>query len=292
MTAGHALAMLIGILGTSTIHLSKGVMKNGLLRLRDHASGSRTTARAIYALGIAMNFTNPLWVIVANRFAPTVYYTSMYGLGLIALLLYSYRRLAEPVSRNQVRGVGVIVLGTLVIGALELGGGAPSLYTASRALVLTIAGIWMVGAPLAALASRRASIVTREVVFGVAAGGLAALEAVVKGVSQAGAESSSFLPQTPANWVLFIVSFAGAAGAFGMIQWSFLRSCRASMMGAIYTTTYVALPLVITPLVTNSGAPSVGSLVGVAIIAGGALLAVSAPPTGARDLRVRRYSGG
>ncbi|TVQ23044.1 MAG: hypothetical protein EA382_10835 [Spirochaetaceae bacterium] len=276
MTAGHAFAMLIGVLGTSTIHLSKGVMKHGLVRLRDHTRRSSRTARTIYALGVVMNFTNPLWVIVANRFAPTVYYTSMYGIGLIALLLYSHRRLAETVSRNQVIGIGVIVIGTLLIGALELGGGAPSLYNASRALVLTIAVVWLIAAPLAALASLRASIVTREVIFGVAAGGLAALEAVVKGVSQAGAESSTFLPQTPANWALFVVSFAGAAGAFGMIQWAFLRSCRASMMGAIYTTTYVALPLIVSPLVTGSRVPSVGSLFGIAIIAGGALLAVSA----------------
>ena len=91
----------------------------------------------------------------------------------------------------------------------------------------------------------------------------------MKGVSQAGAESSTYLPQTPANWALFIVSYAGTAGAFGMIQWSFLRSCRTSMMGAIYKTTYVALPRVITPLVMSSRVPSVGSHVGIAIIAGG-----------------------
>ena len=63
-------------------------MKRGLVRLRDQASGSRTRARAIYALGIAMNIITPLWVIVANRFAPTVYYKLLYGLDLIALLLY------------------------------------------------------------------------------------------------------------------------------------------------------------------------------------------------------------
>jgi len=275
VTEGIAIAMAIGVLGTSTIHLPKGVMKRGIGFLRDDSMRPRATARLIYALGIAMNFTNPLWVIAANRFAPTVYYTSMYGLGLIALLLYSRWRLGETVARRQILGVLVIVLGTLMIGALGLRDGAPSLYAASRPRVILVAAVWLLAAPAVAALVRRARLSAREAVFGVGAGGLAALEAIVKGVSQAGAESSTFLPQTGANWVLFIVSFAGAAGAFGMIQWSFVRSCRASIMGAIYTTTYVALPLVVTPFVTTGGLPSAGVLVGIATLAAGALLAVS-----------------
>jgi uncharacterized membrane protein len=280
VTANLLLAMAIGVVGTSVIHLSKGVMKRGISRLQAKDEDGRMRARAIYGLGIAMNFTNPLWVIIANRFAPTVYYTSMYGLGLIALLVYSRRRLGETITERQQLGVGVIVLGTVLIGLLELGSGSASLYTASRSRVLLIAGIWLVAAPVVALTSGRARLAVRELLFGVAAGGLAALEALVKGVSQAGPESNTLLPQTPANWVLFVASFAGAVGAFGMIQWAFLRSCRASMMGAIYTTTYVALPLLFTPIVTRGGVPSIGAGVGVVFLTCGALLAAS--PRGRR----------
>lgn len=269
------LAMAIGVVGTSVIHLSKGVMKRGIERLRRRDRGSSRRDRAIYGLGIAMNFTNPLWVIIANRFAPTAYYTSMYGLGLIALLVYSRWRLGEELSVRQQVGILTIVLGTLVIGTLELSGDVASLYSASRRVLLMISVLWLVAAPLSAVMARRVTRMLREVVFGVAAGGAAALEAVVKGVAQAGPEVNTVLPQSAETWVLFVASFAGAALAFGMIQWSFLRSCRASMMGAIYTTTYVAVPLILTPLLTSSGAPSVGSIVGILLLAGGAALAVS-----------------
>ena len=87
---GPAIAMLIGIAGTSVIHSSKGVMKLGMQRLQ-HAKavgGPKRAASAIYTAGMLANFTTPFWVMFANLFAPTVFYTSMYGLGLISLLLF------------------------------------------------------------------------------------------------------------------------------------------------------------------------------------------------------------
>jgi hypothetical protein len=74
---------------------------------------------------------------------------------------------------------------------------------------------------------------------------MASLDAVLKGVAQANATGANVLPVGAGNWLLFLVSFLGAAGAFGMIQWSFVRKCRASMMAAAYDVAYVTLPLVI-----------------------------------------------
>ena len=285
--SGALIAMLIGFAGTSTIHLSKGVMKLGISRLRPDAPSlvspvvSRRGAAIIYGIGIALNFTNPLWVIAANRFAPTIYYTSMYGLGLIALLIFSRFTLRESIRPRQVLGVLVIVFGTLVIGFTELSQAPTSLFLASRTRVAVVAGFWLIGAPIAAMLTAGSSIGIQEVVFGAAAGGLAALEAVVKGVAQAGATGSTFLPQNAANWVLFIVSFIGAAGAFAIIQWSFLRRCRAAMMGAVYTVSYVSVPLLVVPFLVGSSMINVGCVVGIVILAIGAVLvAGSAQHTG------------
>lgn len=275
IAAGALIAMAIGVLGTSVIHLSKGVMKLGISRLKA-ASDGVSGGSFIYAAGIAMNFTNPLWVIAANRFAPTIYYTSMYGLGLITLLLFSRFVLRERVSARQVAGVAVITLGTLVIGLFEFTRDPPSLYGASRFRVVLVAGLWLTAAPLAALFVRRRAVALQEVAFGIAAGGMAALEAVVKGVAQAGALENTFLPRGGANWTLFILSFLGAAGAFGMIQWSFLRGCRASMMGAVYTATYAAVPLMIVPFLLGTAGVSPGCLAGIGLLALGALM-VSSP---------------
>lgn len=256
---GPVIAMLIGVLGTSVIHLSKGLMRHGI------ASHSRFA----YSAGVLMNFTNPLWVIAANRFAPTVFYTSMYGLGLLPLLFFSRAVLGERLEHRQYRGISIIVLGTLLIGLGNLLGSKPSLYGADRVILLSFAGIWVLGAPLVSRLIRRKEVRVQEYVFGIAAGGLAALEAVVKGVAQAGPEGSTFLPQNPSGWWLFGISFLGAAGAFGMIQWSYFRRCRASMMGSLYDVAYVSLPLLLTALLVENGGLGAWSIAGIVCVSFG-----------------------
>ena len=274
--AAAAIAMTIGVLGTSTIHLSKGMMRLGIGRLRAEG-GDRRRAKAIYVVGVLMNFTNPLWVILANRFAPTVYYTSMYGLGLLPLLLFSRTMLAERLHRSQYAGILVIVVGTLLVGAGNMTGGKPSLYGADRTLLVGVAVGWLVLAPLVSILVRRRSIGLQELFFGIFAGGLAALEAVVKGVAQAGAVENTFLPQTASTWWLFGASFLGAAGAFGMIQWSYLRSCRASMMGSIYDVAYVAVPLLLTTAIVEGATLGVWRVVGIAVLGAGVVAVGRAP---------------
>ena len=253
---GPAVAMLIGVLGTSVIHLSKGFMRRGIT----------DRSRVIYTTGVLMNFTNPLWVIIANRFAPTVFYTSMYGLGLIPLLIFSRTVLGERLHPRQYRGIAVIVLGTILIGVGNLLGGKPSLYAADRTTLMLIAGSWVVGAPLLSRIIRRRPVRFQEYIFGIAAGGLAALEAVVKGVAQAGPTGSTFLPQNPESWVLFAASFLGAAGAFGMIQWSYFRQCRASMMGSLYDVAYVTMPLILTALLVDQPVLGAWSIAGILLL--------------------------
>ncbi|MFO7781253.1 MAG: hypothetical protein R6W94_06445 [Spirochaetia bacterium] len=281
--AGPLIAMAVGVLGTSTIHLSKGVMRLGLLRLRAPETNKRR-ASIIYTAGILMNFTNPFWVILANRFAPTVFYTSMYGLGLLSLVLFSRYKLNEKLQGSQYAGILVIIAGTLLVGFGNLMGGTPSLYGANSGFLITVAILWLVLTPVFAVLLRRGAVGLQEIYFGLAAGGLAALEAMVKGVSQAGAVSNTFLPQTTFAWWLFAASFLGAAGAFGMIQWSYLRHCRASMMGSIYDVAYVAMPLLLTAAIVDGAGLGVWKLAGLAVLIVGVLM-VGRSGSAARAIR-------
>lgn len=264
---GPMVAMLIGVVGTSVIHLSKGFMRHGI--------GARS--RSMYILGVLMNFTNPLWVILANRYAPTVFYTSMYGLGLVPLVIFSRLVLKEHLDSRQYRGIVIIVVGTLLIGLGNLMGGKPSLYGVDRRVVGAIAVSWLVGAPLVAILLRHRAVRVQEYFFGIAAGGLAALEALVKGVAQAGPVTSTFLPQSPVMWWLFGASFLGAAGAFGMIQWSYLRHCRASMMGSLYDVAYVLLPLILTTILVGDAVLGVWSLMGMGFLSIGVAQTIRTP---------------
>ncbi len=282
---GALIAMGVGVLGTSTIHLSKGVMRLGLVRLRT-AEANKRRASMVYTAGILMNFTNPFWVILANRFAPTVFYTSMYGLGLLSLVLFSRYKLHERLHGSQYVGILIIIVGTLLVGFGNLMGGKASLYGANSGFLITVAILWLVLTPLFAVVLRRGSVGLQELYFGLTAGGLAALEAMVKGVSQAGAVSNTFLPQTTFAWWLFLASFLGAAGAFGMIQWSYLRHCRASLMGSVYDVAYVGMPLLLTAAIVEGAGLGVWKVAGLIVLIVGVLMVGR---RGATERRVHTY---
>jgi len=291
---GIAIALVLGVFGTSVIHLSKGVMKLGIVRMRaaktqvaapgtkPRSAGAPAPAlavrgRSIYIAGMLVNFTNPLWVIVANRFAPTVYYTSMYGLGLVSLLVFSRLILGEHLDRRRITGALIVVAGTLLIGAARLTSPASPLFLANRTTVLVIAGAWALAAPAVAHLMKGSPIPAQELMFGLLAGGLAALEAVLKGVSQSVDGAASFLPGAGPDWWIFAVSFLGAVGAFGMIQWSYLRRCRVAIMAASFDVSYVALPLLVTALAVSGERVNALSVLGLLVLGTGAFLTQGNP---------------
>jgi heme/copper-type cytochrome/quinol oxidase subunit 4 len=233
------IAIGLGILGTSVIHLSKGLMAYGL------SSKPRKAKRLVYGLGILLNFTNPLWVVLANRFAPTPYYTSVYGFGLIPLLVFSYLVLHQGFSKTHLLSTAIIVCGTILLGYSQVISEVPSMYTPDPTGIVIFASLWLLVMPLILVGMKSLRLPIQEVAFGLAAGGMAALDAVIKGVAQTSQIGSTYLPVTTLGWFLFLGSFLGALGAFVLIQWSYLRHCRPSIMGGVYDVSYTAMPLLL-----------------------------------------------
>jgi len=262
------IAMGLGVLGTSVIHLSKGLMAYGL------SPNQFKAKKPIYILGILLNFTNPLWVIIANRFAPTPYYTSLYGFGLIPLLFFSRYVLGHRFSKSQVASTIIIVAGTTLIGYSQVISGIPSMYTPNPLGIFMFAMIWFFTLPILMVFSKSLRLPIQEVTFGIVAGGMAALDAVLKGVAQATPEGSTYLPTTQIGWILFIGSFLGALGAFLMIQWSYLRHCRPSIMGGVYDVSYSAMPLVLLVVFQNFRIDSPILLTGFVFLSLGVLLSL------------------
>lgn len=86
----------------------------------------------------------------------------------------------------------------------------------------------------------------QEWVFGMAAGGFLALDALWKSLAQTRATGQmGLLPDTNIGWWLLLTSFLGAAGAFAMMLWSYWRHCRASGVVVGYNIMYVVLPLLL-----------------------------------------------
>jgi len=263
--------MTLGLLGTSVIHLSKGFMAYGLNPRKVRAK------KTIYILGILLNFTNPFWVIVSNRFSPTPYYTSMYGFGLLPLLVYSRIFLGQKFRPHEVASIVSIIIGTTFLGYSQIVSGVPSMYTPNPRNIVVFALGWIVGGPLILSALGKTKIPFQEVAFGFFAGGMAALDAVLKGIAQSTKAGSGFLPTSPLGWIIFVGSFLGALGAFVLIQWSYLRHCRPAMMGSVYDVSYTTLPFFILAVFRGFSLISIPLILGLGFLFLGVIVALGSP---------------
>lgn len=243
---------MIGIVGSGTIHLSQGLLK---LAVHQRHSGDHSARnRWLYVLGISLNFSAPLWVILANRFGPTVLYTSMYATGLLGLILFSCWKLRRPLRKLEIFGALGLIAGSalLVFGYHHAGINAMD----------RTAPAWLIGAalimaaltwPAVALANRSRQLPPGLVMGGIG-GAFLALDAMLKGVAQADGGVSGFLPMTGPGWTLFLLSFLGAAAALGMTQWAHARDQPPTATIAAYDAAYVALPVLLLPWAQGSAA--------------------------------------
>lgn len=142
---GILIAMALGIIGSSVIHLSQGMMRYRWYLRKVQPDRSRMAAN-YFRVGLLMNFSAPLWVIAANGFAPTVFFTSMYAVGLIPLLIFTCAKMGECFGRRQLAGVATIILGTAVIAYRESRGQPVTMDAVALTPLLLMASIWLLAA--------------------------------------------------------------------------------------------------------------------------------------------------
>ncbi|MFW6234489.1 MAG: hypothetical protein ACOC4I_03830, partial [Spirochaetota bacterium] len=261
-------------------HISKGLMKLGIQRLggRDTQSPRhvrQTRARLVYLTGVLLNFSAPLWVMAANLFAEPVVYASMYASGLLSLLLFSRIVLHERLTAAQMAGAAIIAAGTAVLAVAEFSQQSPVLTLDRLTTVLIIVGAWLSGSVLIARTSKRVRVSVQEVWFGIAAGGFAALDAVLKGMAQRSGGTALLVPSDSTALVVLIGSFGVAAMAFVFIQWSYIRHCRASMMGIAYDLSFVVVPVLVFALAVPGYRISVRTAGGLSLLLLGVLVLAS-----------------
>src|SRR4030065_2059629 len=125
--SNSAIAMIYGIVGSVLFNVSKGMQRQSIDALssifskRGKQVGEGRRPRSakniiLYTTGFVLNNSLGFFAILANRYAPTSYFTSMFGLGIIALMLYSGIILKEPIHPLQYAGAVVLALGTLILG--------------------------------------------------------------------------------------------------------------------------------------------------------------------------------
>jgi len=252
-----AIAMIYGIVGSVLFNISKGMQRQGIEAVaflfpgrRGRPEGERHPRSAkyitLYATGFVLNNSLGFFAILANRYAPSSYFTSMFGFGIIALMLYARLVLKEPLHPFQYAGAAVLALGTLILG---FDGMAREKLTMAR-INLPAAGI-VIGASLLLMiailiyAHRTRSLLVLGAVYGLVIGFVASLDPLLKGIGQNLGHGERFLPSRSLGWIIFLASFVFATLSFVASQWIFSRGVRASVLVPSQNFAYIVYPIVL-----------------------------------------------
>ena len=248
------LIILLGIASSTQIHLAKAMERQGietwdLIRAKFQRTGTEIEGKVrkpvIYAVGLALNHTTFIYhLFVAPLGGNIALYTSMYGMGMIALLLYSTQVMKEEITRLELAGAVVIFLGTLIIGlegisrpALNMG--LMDLGSTVVAVVLLL-GLCLV-LILVGLKNGTPNLI--GLVFGLSAGACGSLDPFLKGVGQTAGGGGPFTPGSIGGWVVLGSSFLAGEAAFLITQWGFYRRARANLLVPALNCTYIAVPV-------------------------------------------------
>jgi drug/metabolite transporter (DMT)-like permease len=267
ITANDAwLVLLLGLVSTTQTHLAKALERQGietwdLIRARlqrnqevtlrkDPALRSEGPGRRkpiIYTIGLVLNHTTFLYhLMIAPLGAAIALYTSMYGTGLIALLLYSRWVMKEEITRLQLAGALSILAGTLVIG-LE-GVARPPVDMGQMNLLATVVAVLLLLCLCLALilaGLRSGTPYLMGLAFGLAAGACGSLDPFLKGVGQSAGQGALFTPGSTGGWAVLGFSFLIGEAAVLLTQWGFYRRAQANLLVPVYNCTYIAVPVLL-----------------------------------------------
>ena len=228
-----AYALVLGLWGTTILHVAKGMQNKGIKEKR----------KSLYLIALLIDASSIIWLTISNIYGPPSYYTGMYGFGLIALMGYTKYAMHEKISKYEYSSALILIIGTALIGVGGILVEQPNYSTINEDQVVKFSILFASGGVVVCfLISRKNDVTLIGIVFGFVAGGIAALEPVMRAVGQTKGGTARIFPSVPEGWPIFILSFAG--GLFGLIitQWAFVKKAKASMTIPTFNSTYIILP--------------------------------------------------
>jgi drug/metabolite transporter (DMT)-like permease len=227
-----SMCLLFGLIGTITLHLAKALERHGIdLFNRKMSRQEKGKKPLIWFIGFGLNNTQFIWQLIGNSFAPAGVYVSVFGIGLVIVLLYSVRILKEEMTKWDWMGSCLIMVGTLLVGFLLFNRPeivAPAInYEAFTILMISSA---IVLTSLLAFSYWRKTAIS--LFFGLVAGSCGAIDNILK---------HSGL-QVGYLWIL-AVSFVIGFLAFLITQWGFANKADASKLVPAYNSSYIIIPV-------------------------------------------------
>ncbi len=262
------LGLIFGIVNTLVLHLAKAMERHGIeIFSRKKSFKEKGKKPLIYIIGFALNNTIVIWQIIGTTFASAAVFSSVFGLGLILLMLYSHYILHEEIDIPELIGAILIIIGTTMVGFFYIM--EPQItgtinYVNFFVLILIMIVLFSV-----LIGFSWKTKIAVAFIFGAVAGTLGGTDNVLKRI---GLTSSNFIEAFAGVFQLeldsFIFLFSFLAGFFGMIltQIGFAKGADASRLVPMYNSLYIVAPVLFELLIINGSTLSMGITFSIIVI--------------------------
>ncbi|MFX0007188.1 MAG: hypothetical protein ACFFA7_09060 [Promethearchaeota archaeon] len=270
-----ALGLLFGIISTLVLHLSKAMERHGIeIFSRKKSFKEKGKKPLIYIIGFILNNTVIIWQILGTTFASASIFSSVFGLGLILLMLYSRYILYEEISKTELLGAILIIIGTTMVGVFFIL--EPPIpeenvnYVNFFILILVIIILFTL-----LIGFSWKTKIAIAFIFGAVAGTLGGTDNVLKRI---GLSSSNFIDALVGLFRLeldsFIFLFSFLAGFFALIitQIGFAKGADASRLVPMYNSLYISAPVLFEVLIVEGASVSLGIILSIIVIIIGVFL--------------------
>ncbi len=262
------LGLSLGITWSLILHLAKSMERHGIeIFSRDKSFKEKGKKPWIYIIGLILNNTSLLWQIIAMRYSSASVYASMFGIGLILLMLYSHYILEEEIKKSELIGAIFIIIGTIIVGIFYmLEPPIEGIINYSRFFVLSFF-ILIVFSVLFIFSFKTKTAVA--FIFGTIAGSFGAMDIIFK---RMGLKSQSLIEAFLGVFRLELVSFIFLASflvgflAFFITQIGFSKGADASKLVPMFNSFYIIIPIVYELVIYEKATISIGKIVAISII--------------------------
>jgi drug/metabolite transporter (DMT)-like permease len=260
--------LLFGLIGTVQVHLAKALERQGIeIFSKEKSFKEKGKKPLIYIIGLALNNTIFIWQMLGTQYSTASVYSSMFGLGLIVLMLYSYFVLKEEISRRSALGIALIIFGTTLVGIIQiLEPPTTEILLFSNFIILCVI-IFIFFFILIIFFIRMKLAVS--FIFGLVSGSMGAIDNVFKRIGLKAGFSEIFNLST---FPIFMLSFVIGLSALIITQFGFAKGADASKLVPISNSFYIITPIYFELIIILGASISIFKIFAIIIIIAGILL--------------------
>ncbi|MCF7919712.1 MAG: hypothetical protein K9N06_07355 [Candidatus Cloacimonetes bacterium] len=288
---GNIIVIILGIIYSCVLHIARSMQRLGIHsfdRFRQHLTRkapllSPAGKHHIYIIGLLLSNLCVVFVILAGKYGTISYFTAMYGIGMLPMLLFTKYVMKERSGVQNWVGVIIVIIGGFIM-SLAARNSLPVNYSLvnikTLLLILLVTGLI---SPLIIINGKKSGHLFKDAMHvGLIAGLIAALDPILKATGQNLAGANGFIPDNTIGWLLFILSFAASSAAMLITQHAYSRRVFVSQLIPFYNVAYITLPIIIQILILPHYLPGKFEITGLICIITGMVIFSE------KDLRLTR----